>query len=200
MKKSYLTLFLTVLAIFLFTKSGLTQTNKKELTVNFGLSDEGYGYPNNLQDVASNVCPTINLYSEYFLDNLFSIGIYGAYTYSYFKFHDYTYPADSYKDAWKGWDFGLRYTFHFSQIFTRNKKTDLYLSAFSGYTTRALVYDKKNIYRDDLNYDTDAFGVGGILGARYFISNRIGVYGEAGFSRKLFLGGGVIYQLFNKRN
>ena len=83
---------------------------------------------------------------------------------------------------------------------TKNKKTDLYLSAFSGYTTRALVYDKKNIYRADLNYNSDAFTVGGILGVRYFISNRIGLYGEAGFSRNLFLGGGVTYHLFNKRN
>jgi hypothetical protein len=70
------------------------------------------------------------------------MGIYGAYTYSSFKFHDYTYRANRYKNVSEGWDFGLRYTFHFSPIFTK-KKTDLYLSAFSSYTTTALNYDKK---------------------------------------------------------
>lgn len=199
MKKFYLTFLFTISAIFLIMTSGLTQSYKKTFTINMGLSEEGYGYPNGLPETQTNVCPTVNIYCEYFLGKLFSIGLYGAYTYSYDKFHDFTYPQDSYKDAWKGWDFGLRYTFHLSSIFIKNEKIDLYLSAFSGYTRRALVYDKKNIYRDSLNYSADALSAGGILGFSYFISKKIGVYGEAGLSRKTFLGAGVTYRILNKR-
>ena len=199
MKKFYLTSFFSISAIFLITTSGLTQTYKKTFAINFGLSEEGYGYPNSLPETQTNILPTVNLYCEYFFDKAFSIGLYGAYTYSYYKFHDFTYPSESYKDAWEGWDLGLRYTLHLSPILIKNEKIDLYLSAFSGYTKRALVYDKKNIYRDSLNYNTDAFSVGGILGVRYFISKKIGVYGEAGLSRKTFLGGGVTYQILSKR-
>ena len=200
MRKFYLPLLCTLSGILLFTQIGLSQTNKKDFIINLGLSDEGYGYPNNLPDVPSNICPTINLYSEYFLDKFFSIGIYSAFTYSYYKFKSHVYPGSNYKDAWQGWDLGLRYTFHFNPIFRRYESTDLYLSGFSGFTTRALVFDKNNIYRDDLNYKTNAFSVGGILGGRFLITNRMSLYGEAGYSRKLFLGGGVTYHILNEKD
>ena len=198
MKTFHLTAFVIISVILVIPTIGVTQTSKNSFTISLGLSDEGYGYPNHLADVPTNILPTVNLYGEYYLSNVLSIGVYGAYTYSYYKFHDFTYPSESYKDAWQGWDFGLRYAVHLSPIFIKNEKIDLYLSAFSGYTKRSLVYDKKNIYRDSLNYNTDAFSVGGILGVRYFISKEIGVFGEVGFSRKAFLGGGVTYQILSK--
>lgn len=198
MKNFFLTLFFSTSAILLLSKSGLTQTHNKEITINIGLSDEGYGYPNHLTDVPSNICPTINLYSEYHFNKSFSVGVSGAFTYSYYKFENDVNPAVNYKDVWKGWDFGLRYTLHFSPALSMNKNTDLYLSAFTGYTTRKTEYDKKNIYRDVLNYNTDACSIGGILGFRYFISEKIGLYAEAGLSRKLFLGGGATYNIFNR--
>lgn len=200
MKNVLLTLFFSASAILLFSKSGLTQTHNKGITINIGLSDEGYGYPNNLSDYSSNICPTINLYSEYFFDKLFSVGIYGAFTYSYSKYENDVNPEVNEKNVWKGWDFGLRYTLHFSPVLSMKKNTDLYLSAFFGYTTRKAVYDQKNIYRDILNYNTDALSVGGILGFRYFLSEKVGLYAEAGLSRQLFFGGGVTYDLFSKEN
>jgi hypothetical protein len=197
MKNLYLIFFFTMSAIFLIVTNGMSQANKS-FAVNLGLSAQGYGYPNRLyEQPQTNPTPTINLYGEYFLGKIFSLGFYGAYTYNYYKFHDYVYD-DSYKDAWRGWDFGLRYTCHLSPIFIKNDKTDLYLAAFSGYTTRSFVYDKKNIYRDSLNYSIDALSIGAILGFRYFISKQIGVYGEAGLSRDIFLGAGVTYQIFKQ--
>lgn len=109
---------------------------------------------------------------------MFSLGLYGAYTDSYYKFEDYYYPTDSYKDAWRGWDVGLRYTLHLGTAFIKNERTDVYLSAFSGYTSRSLAYDKTNIYRDSLNYSIKALSIGGIIGFRYFISEQVGLFEE----------------------
>ena len=187
MKTFYLTVFFIISVILVSPTGGLAQIRKNSFTINLGLSDEGYGYPNHLPDVPTNILSTVNLYSEYYFHKVLSIGFYAAYTYSYYKFHDFTYPSESYKDVWKGWDVGLRYTVHLNPIFIKNEKINVYLSAFSGYTKRSLAYDKKNIYRDSLNYNTDAFSVGGILGGRYFVSKKISVYGEAGFSRRIFL-------------
>lgn len=200
MKNFFLTLLFTASAILLSPKTGLTQTHNNGFTLNLGLSDEGYGYPNHLTDVPSNILPTINLYSEYFFNKLFSVGIYGAFTYSYYKYENNVYPDINSKDVWKGWDIGLRYTLHFNQALSMNKKTDLYLSAFTGYTARKLVYDKTNIYRDVLNHHINAFSIGGILGFRYSISEKFGLYAETGLSRKIFYGGGATYHLFDKRN
>jgi hypothetical protein len=75
----------------------------------------------------------------------------------------------------------------------------LYLAAFPGYTSRSLVYDKTNIYRNSLNYNINALSVGGILGFRYFIFKKLGIYGEAGLSRNIFLGAGLTYQIQSKR-
>ncbi len=200
MKKVYLTFFFTISAILLIATNGLTQSYKKNFSINLGLSAEGYGYPNRLyEQPQNNSIPTLNFYGEYSLCKIFSLGLYGAYTYNYYKFHDYAYPDDSYKDAWKGWDFGLRYTFHLTPILIKNGQIDFYVAAFSGYTSRSFVYDKKNIYRDSLNYSINALSVGGLLGFRYFISKHIGVYGEVGLSKDIFLGAGVTYQVRKKK-
>jgi hypothetical protein len=196
MKNIYRRSFFIVTATLLFGITASAQNSTKSVTINLGLSAEGYGFPNYLYEQPQrNFLPTLNLYGEYFLGKIFSVGFYSAYTYNYYKFHDYVYPSDSYKDNWRGWDLGLRYMFHLNPILIKTDKIDLYAAGFSGYTSRSLVYDKKNIYRDTLNYNIDALSVGGLLGGRYFISKHVGVYGEAGFSRQLFLGAGVTYKL-----
>jgi hypothetical protein len=86
-----------------------------------------------------------------------------------------------------------------SPVLIKNDKIDLYAAAFSGYTSREFLYDKNNIYRDSLNFNIHTLSVGGILGGRYFITEHIGLYGEVGLSRDLFLGGGVTYQLPAKK-
>ena len=199
MKKAYLKSFLTVSAFFLISTNAFTQSYKKGFTLNLGFGSEGYGYPDRLEATQTSSVPTINLYGEYFLGKMFSLGVYGAYTDSYDEFKDYYYPSDSYKDSWRGWDAGLRYTLHLGPVLTKNDRTDLYLSAFSGYTSRSLVYDKTNIYRDSLNYSIKALSIGGIIGFRYFVSEHIGLFGEVGLSREVFLGGGITYNIPAKK-
>jgi hypothetical protein len=187
MKPLYPLTFLAVSIILSMPFIGLSQFKKKDLLINAGIAS-GTGYPGSPGTTANGGIPTTNLSTEYTFINLLSLGIYGAYTYSYFKFD---HPQVGYKDVWKGWDVGIKSTFHFSPLFIKNETHDLYLAAFAGYTTRAMVYDKSNIYRDFLNYKVDDFSFGGILGYRYLLTPKVGLYGEAGLSRKFFLGGGA---------
>lgn len=195
MTKPYLTFALTIAFILLFKSLAWTQTTKNDLLINFGASS-GYGYPNGLTSTENSGIPTLNLSGEYSLNKLLSFGLYTAYTYSFFKFDD---PQVGYKDVWRGWDIGAKSTFHISPFFIKDEKADMYLAVFSGYTTRSLVYDKSNIYRDSLNYNVDAFSYGGILGFRYLITKKIGLYGETGLSRKFFIGGGISFIINTKK-
>jgi hypothetical protein len=63
----------------------------------------------------------------------------------------------------------------------------------------ALVYDKTNIYRDILNYSVNTLSFGGLVGFRYYITPKFGLYGEAGMSRELFLGGGATLRINSKK-
>ena len=195
MTRPYLKAFLTISAILFLTEIGRTQNNKNDLLINFGASS-GYGYPNGLTSTENSGIPTLNISGEYSLCKLFSLGVYGAYTYSFFK---YDHPQVGYRDVWEGWDIGLRSTLHLASLFVKNEKCDFYLAPFVGYTTRSLIYDKSNIYRDSLNYTVDAVSVGGIFGFRYLITKNFGVYGEAGLSRKFFVGGGISFNINSKK-
>jgi hypothetical protein len=193
MRRPYLIALLTFIFIFLTISIGWAQTNKNDIQINVGASS-GYGYPNGLTETENSGIPTLNLSIDYSLSKIFSVGIYGAYTYSFSSDKVYNSQSD-YKVVWRGLDIGARATFHISSLLTKNGKADLYLIAFSGYTSRALVYDKSNIYRDSLNYKVDAFNIGGILGFRYLITQKIGLYGETGVSRKFFLGAGISFKI-----
>lgn len=190
----------TIGVILFFATTVVAQEQQKSFTINFGLSAEGYGYPNYLhQQTKENSIPSLHLYGEYFSGKLFSIGLYGAYTYDYFKHYDVSNPNLNYKDSWKGWDLGLRYSFHLSPALIKTNKLDLYAAGFTGYTNRSMVYDKKNITSTDFDYSINAFSIGGIVGGRYFISKLVGFYGEVGISRNTFFGLGVTYRISPKK-
>lgn len=166
-----------------------TQTNKNEFLLNIG-AYSGYGYPDGLPSTETSGIPTIDVGAEYFLNKYLAIGSYIAFTYTFDKFVGST---ERYKDVWRGWDIGIKTTFHFNPLLAEQlrKKADVYISGFVGYTTRSLRYDKSNIYRDSLNFNIDALSIGEILGLRYSINRKIGLYGELGKSRNWFLGGGI---------
>jgi hypothetical protein len=187
--------FLTIITLataqlFCTTFIGNAQTTKNSISINFGLSS-GHGYPSHLYRENCNCIPSINLSANYSINELFSAGIYGAYTYTYFKYKNYLEPLITYEDIWKGWDIGIRGSFHFSPLIIKNKNFDLYTTAFIGGALYSLEYDKKNIYHDSLNQKFNAINIGGLLGFRYYITQVIGLYAEGGLSRKFFIGGGV---------
>lgn len=183
-------LILTTAQLFCITFIGNAQTNKNSISINFGLSS-GHGYPSHLSRENCNCISTINASAHYSISELFSAGVYGAYTYTYFKYKNYLEPLLLYEDVWKGWNFGIRGSFHVSPLIIKNRNIDLYTTAFIGAAIYSLEYDKKNIYRDSLNRKFNAMNIGGLLGFRYYVTRVIGFYAEGGISREFFIGAGV---------
>lgn len=186
--------FIAVLAVF--PHDGYTQTKKGDIKISLG-AYSGYGYPHNFSEGPGRSIPTSAVNGEYFIGKAFSAGPYIAYTYMFYKFVD---PMSGYKDVWRGWDLGVKWNFYISSFFDEDREFDIYLSGFVGYTTRSLIYDRNNIYRDELNYSIDDMSAGGILGFRYNLNDVIGLYGEAGTSRKFFAGAGVTFNLNSKKS
>ncbi len=190
MTKPYRIAPLVIIPVLFIGLIAGAQTRKNNIVINFGPSS-GYGYPSRLYSENCNCIPATNLSGDYSVNKVLSVGIYGAYTYTFFKFEDYITPEINYKDVGKGWDIGVRGAFHISPLIIKNERTDIYAAAFIGDAIYSLVYDKKNIYRDSLNQKVSAINVGGILGFRYFITRIIGLYAEGGLSRKFFMSGGI---------
>jgi hypothetical protein len=195
MQNKFSTYFLLLIATVFATLAAKSQHSKSDLLLNLGFSS-GYGYPNGLPETENSGVPALNFDGEYSLNKFIGIGIYGAYTYSFYKYNS---PTQSYKDNWIGWDMGARLTLHIASFFIKNEKADLYLAGFSGYTTMALKLDKNDIYRDSLDYRVKAFSAGPILGFRYAVSPRFAFYLEAGTSRMFFVGGGVTFKIPSKK-
>lgn len=186
----------TVWAIFLalFCFSNLkAQTKAKDIVLNLG-AYSGYGHKQREPFTENSGIPALSAGAEYFVNKYFALGSYVTYAYVFDKFVG---ASVRYKDVWRGWDIGVKPTFHFNRLLAERiaTKVDIYLSGFGGYSYRALRYDKTNIYRDSLNYSTNGLSAGGIIGFRFYPSEKIGVYGELGKSYRWFIGGGVAIRL-----
>lgn len=196
MARPYLIAFVVLLVLFACL-SGNTQTRRNNLVINLGLSS-GYGYPSALHE-NNNSISAINLSIDYSLNKFFSFGSYAAYSYSYDEFHDRLAPEINYKDVWKGWDFGVRSSFHISPIIMKNKRADLYITGFFGSSIHSLMHDVKNSHMDSLNFKVHDVNAGSIAGFRYYISRVIALYFEAGLSREFFMSGGLAFNIHPKR-
>jgi len=192
MCRSCLIVFLLSLATI-----GQAQTGKNDIVISAGVSS-GYGYPSSLYRDNSGI-PAINLSGDYSLNKLLSVGLYSAYTYTYYKFAYPTMPQTEYKDVWKGWDLGIKSTFHVSPFIMKNEDWDLYIAAFFGYANHSLVFDRKRVDNGHISYHVGEINAGSILGFRYYLSRNIGFYAEAGVSRKLFGGGGLSLNINSHR-
>ena len=194
--KSYHKIILSIFIISFFASTALAQKKKRAIYIEIGASS-GYGYPTELTALPVNSIPTVNFGAGVSVNKLYHAGFYAAYSYSYFKY-DNGLPS-SYKDVWKGWDIGLKNTFHIGKLFLKNDNLDLYIGAITGYTQRSRVFISKmevpGYYYDILNYKEHAFTIGGLAGLKYFISKRLDLYGEMGYSRGLFIGAGVSLKL-----
>jgi len=190
-----------VLNIFIILSFSIVhaQNKKGDVYVQLGVSN-GYGYPIELTALSEDNIPAVNFGVGYCVNELYHVGFYSAYTYNHFT-HDY--PPPAFKDVWKGWDIGIKNTFHIGRLLLKNDKLDLYVGAITGYTQRSRVYipetEPPGYYYDILNYKEDAFTIGALAGIKYFITKRLDLYGEMGFSREFFIGGGVSIKL-NKQS
>jgi hypothetical protein len=187
-----------ILSIFIILSFSIVQAqNKKgDIYVQFGVSS-GYGYPTELTSLDQSSIPTMSVGVGLCVNKLYHAGFYAAYTYSYF-IYDNGLPS-SYKDVWKGWDIGIKNTFHIGRLFLKNNDLDLYIGAITGYTQRSRVFisemEVPDPYYDILNYKKHAFTIGGLAGLKYFITKRFDLYGEIGPSRQLFIGVGASFKL-----
>lgn len=192
MQRTTKTTLLIVLTLFC-SPDLEAQTKAKDIVFNLG-AYSGYGHQKREPFTENSGVPAMSVGAEYFLNKYFAIGSYVTYTYAYDKFVGST---ERFKDVWRGWDIGIKPTFHFNPLLTERlaNKIDIYVSGFAGYSYRALRYDKTNIYRDRLNYSTDGVSAGGIIGFRYITSKKFGLYGELGKSGRWFIGGGITFKI-----
>lgn len=188
---------IALMIMLVLSAPGNSQTRKNNLVINLGLSS-GYGYPSALHNENSGV-PALNLSMDYSLNKFFSFGTYAAYTYLYYEFHDRSTPEIYYKDVWKGWDFGVRSSFHISPIIMKNKKADLYITGFFGSSIHSLMREVKNTHMDSLHFKVHDVNAGSIAGFRYYISRVIALYFEAGLSREFFMSGGLAFNVHPKK-
>jgi len=185
--------FCLIVSLLLIASIGQAQTDRNDVIINLGVSS-GYGYPSSLYRSNSGI-PAINLSGDYSLNRLLSVGIYSAYTYTFYKFQYPDMPETEYKDVWKGWDFGIKSAFHFSPFIVQNEYWDLYVAAFFGYARHSLVFDRKHADNGHLDYHVAEINAGSMLGFRYYLSRNIALYTEAGVSRKFFAGGGLSFNI-----
>jgi len=145
-----MTKFCLIASLLFITSIGQAQTDKNDIVINVGVSS-GYGYPSSLYRENSGI-PVINLSGDYSLTRLVSVGVYTAYTYTFYKFEYPDMPETEYKDVWKGWDVGIKSTFHVSPFLMKNEDWDLYIAAFFGYANHSLVFDRKHVDNGHINY------------------------------------------------
>lgn len=184
------------LIVSFFIEDMKAQTEKKDIVINVGVYS-GYGYKEREPFLETSGIPTMSISAECFINKYIAIGSYMSYTYVYDEVIGTTQKT---KDVWRGWDLGLKPTFHFNPLLPEGliKRTDIYIAGFGGYAYRALRYDKKNIYRDSLNYNVSDLNTGAILGFRYLFNNKLALYGELGKSSRWFIGGGITVTINSK--
>ncbi|MFB9863188.1 hypothetical protein [Rufibacter immobilis] len=193
-------MFLSAVLIFVLkATASVGQINKKELSIGVGVTS-GNGYPVYILPESDGGIYNAILYAEYGLSKLFSVGPYLLYSREVATYVDPYYPALNSKDVNSGFDAGMRGSFHTSSFLFTKLNGDLYFTGFYGYTYRSVVYDKKNIYRDDFNTKIHDTYFGGLVGLSYNFLPKIGLYGEVGFSKKLFLGAGVRFLIKKSEN
>jgi hypothetical protein len=185
--------FCLIASLLFIASIGRAQTGKNDIVINIGVSS-GYGYPSSLYRDNSGI-PAINLSGDYSLNRFLSVGFYTAYTYTYYKFQYPTMPETQYKDVWKGWDVGIKSAFHASPFILNNEEWDLYIAAFFGYANHSLVFDRKHTDNGHISYHVGEINAGSMLGFRYYLSRNIGLYAEAGVSRRFFGGGGLSFNI-----
>jgi hypothetical protein len=116
---------------------------------------------------------TIGVNGEYAFTDEISGGGYVAYT-------RWDYGWGGYDAHYNFIDFGVRASYHFQKLLKLNDmRFDPYAGAQVGFVTSSYNYDGSGFYND--GYDGGIRG-GLYAGARYFVKDNIGFYGEVGFA------------------
>jgi len=162
-KNSLFILALTaILSVASIASQAQAQFQKGDLLLNAGLGI-GYYYAEGL---------SLNINGEYSITDELGIG-------PYFAFTQYDHHYAGYDYDYTFMDFGVRGSYHFSELFKINvKELDIYGGAFLGFVVGNYDYDGPGNDYDD-PYD-GGIRAGIHAGARYFFSNKFAAYGEVG--------------------
>src|SRR5688572_15777256 len=167
MKKNYILSLACVIAMALSGTNAVAQYKIGDVILNPGVG-LGYWYGSGgYADFAAGIA--VNAEFSCILDDI-AIGPYLAFTR-----RSYTYSG--YNDDYTFIDFGARGTYHFATLLkVKNENFDPYAGVFLGFVAASNDYDGTG--GNDV-YDNRVQG-GIYAGARYYFSDKFGVFGEVG--------------------
>lgn len=163
--------------------------DKGDLLVNAGLSLGYYGY--GFSGNRTGVTIPVTIWAEYGLTDQISVGPYVG-----FARWRYDFQNDNY--SWRFLTLGGRGTFHLTELLNEwtdgdlnEEKLDLYGSILLGAEIRS--YNGPELFFED---ETDVVvRLGSVLGARYYLNQRLGLYIEGGRGTFGYLNFGVSVKL-----
>ena len=176
MKKNYILSLVCVIGLVLSgTNAVAQQYDKGSIIINPGMG-LGYWY------AGSGFAVGFAINAEFSITEEIAVGPYFGFTH-----WNYDYYVGSNSDiSYNFIDFGARASYHFGTLLkVKNENFDPYAGAFLGFVTSSNNYDD-NGYADP--YDGAVRG-GIYAGARYYFSDKFGVFGEVGIGYyPVFLG------------
>ncbi|HMG88546.1 MAG TPA: hypothetical protein VK589_00750 [Chryseolinea sp.] len=166
MKKNYILSLVCVVGFALSGTNAFAQYQKGDILLNPGMG-LGYWY------AGSGFAVGFTINAEFSITDDIAIGPYFAFTH-----WNYSYNFAGYDDiSYNFIDFGARGSYHFARLLkVKNEKFDPYAGAFLGFVASTNNFDD-NGYNDP--YDGAVRG-GLYAGARYYFSDKFGVFGEVG--------------------
>jgi hypothetical protein len=162
-----------------FTQPASAQYQKGDILINAGISFGLIGYSYTGYGSSSFALP-LNASAEFSINENFGVGPY----FGYFS-RSYSYSS-TYRDKFSVMSFGGRLSFHAGNFLKENlnwnistDKWDIYGSLFLGYENYRWKYDSDYAGIRTSN-NAGRVVIGPVLGARYFINDRLGLFGEIG--------------------
>jgi len=186
-----------------FTAYAQKAFEKGTSAINLGLGIGGYNYSYLSYYNNTSASPTFCFSYELGLAELgpdvLGIGLMAGHNWRTYKntSSTYTYTYEE-KESWTNTLVGVRAMYHFNWFHDINK-LDLYAGVMTGYSfgkhkdesTRRNNFTGEVIPYNQYNYiyNLGSFRTGAFIGVRYYFTNFLGVYAEAGYSVALLNGG-----------
>lgn len=199
MKKS-----LSLLILFLFSltsyKTNAQAYSQDKIYLNAGVSFAFNWYrptvANFWTDYQYSFTPPLVLSVEKGFSEYLSAGVYGAHrSYGW----DYEGFDGFYENRYTRMSFGARVSFHYVDLLNEHlelglpaEELDLYVTGIIGFNTYKRSITEPTYRKTDRNVN---FFVGPVLGARYFFTDKFGLYIEGGRGSLGFANGGLTFKL-----
>jgi hypothetical protein len=181
--------------------------NAQSLTEGDNLVNISFGAGNLVRPQGfTTVIPPSVFQFEHAVTDLITIGGYLGYSVSYFEDENYythvTYPyfTEYHKYRWNAKNilFGAKATYHFGEMLNTTKKFDPYAGISIGYNTSIVTLKQLDgVYNTEPRLSPEPKGkfmLAVFAGARYYINEKIALFGEFGYSTAV-LQLGITYKI-----